>query len=132
MRYVTLGLIVVALGCNDRAAKKVDEKAPAEMKDGKPAGKKPVEWNFQDIQNHLTAKGWETFIYPREGKTVFTETTGSQKYLFMAQEYESADAAAKEAASLRDVHRQDAFAWNRFVFEERASASLAKLKKLLP
>lgn len=107
----------------------VDGKVQA--KGGKNNGKKDgKKWNWQDIQDHLAAKGWKTQRHVMPTNMFFRSSEGEYGQFF-ANEFATAEEAKENAARRKDVEQIHIFAWDRFTFTDDAE-NMAKLKQLLP
>lgn len=110
--------------------------------------KRPEDFNWQDLQDHLASKGLRTsraqgsrgmyFEEDDDGKPLerdyvreVLDTIGPQRG-FVAKDLGTPEAAKREAARIKDVDQRDVFAWSKFLFDEGASKGyLAKLKTAL-
>ena len=130
--------------------------APATLAALAAQGKALQDWNFQDLQDHLAAKGiktercagrmgpkrgmWYAAAILPENRALLTDPDPSYAALFLdndeggfffVEDAESISAARRLAATLRDVQQRDVLATGHFVVHG-APARLAALRKVLP
>jgi hypothetical protein len=145
---IGIGSCVVGSICWNIASENPNWK-PVEQWNGKPV----EQWNYQDIQDHLAAKGFRTdrgdgrrgmWFMPANGtgrltldeQTVLDEfgpylKINGYDWAFLVNDLGSSANAQREVERIRDVQQRDAIAKGRFVFRGNEKP-LRMLRELLP